>query len=836
MANLTPVPGPIVEHYGLILRSSEATNCLVNTDWAATPLGPVDAWSPTLRIAVQLCLNSRFPVTLAWGSDLTLIYNDGYIPIMGRNKHPAAFGQPVLHIYAEIEDFLRPLTVSVMDHGETIWQEDRLIAIARHDGPQEGYYTFCYSPVRDPNGRIQGTISIATDTTDHVVRRRRSSTGRALSDVLVRLRTFDPVIPAVTQALETNPMDFAKVAVFTLDDDAIMRTPYVRPPEFEQQLEPEGMIRSILERVSRWTEPDACVEQLEGKRHAITVGGVSRFERAAYILVLEPEPLVAADAEFRRHLTILRDVIAGAAFRIALEQEVYSEVSQRLDERDRLYRMLFEYSGDAIVITEPRGTVVAANPEACSLSGYEESELMGRAGFDFIDNSDGSLDRARSLLFDRGRYDGELTIRRKDGRAVPADVNAVLFRDSHTDTQLIITQFRDAAPRRENQERMKSSARLEAIGQLTGGISHDFNNLLNVIINGAEDLAETLARDHPGRESANLVLSASLKAADLTRQLQAFSRQQPMQVRTVSVAEVLEELRGFLDRAIGSAIQIAVDVPPGIEVHVDPSHLQSALLNLGVNARDAMPGGGTLTLSARHCRLDAPRAGRLDLPEGPYVEVCVADTGVGIAPEHLDRVVEPFFTTKGFGEGTGLGLSTAYGFARQSSGALTVDSTPGSGTRVLMYFPLPPKGAQTAAGATAESDLLQPGNGQHLLVVEDNDLLGTMLQRILQGGGYRVTLQTQAESALETLAATRDIDLVITDIVLGGSMDGWQVARAVRASRPHCPVITMSGYAPGDDSESAPDSLPSLRKPFRPREILLLVGKVLTQDPGQSSI
>ncbi|MDZ7669709.1 MAG: ATP-binding protein [Gammaproteobacteria bacterium] len=332
------------------------------------------------------------------------------------------------------------------------------------------------------------------------------------------------------------------------------------------------------------------------------------------------------------------------------------------------------------------------------------------------------------------------------------------------------------------------------------------------------------------RRSANLVLSASLKAADLTRQLQAFSRQQPMQVRTLPVAEVLEELRGFLDRAIGSGIQTAVDVAPGIEIHVDPSHLQSALLNLGINARDAMPEGGTLTLSARHCRLDGAQASRLDLPEGPYVEICVADTGVGIAPEHLDRVVEPFFTTKGFGEGTGLGLSTAYGFARQSGGALTIDSTPGSGTRVLLYFPMPPEDTQPDAADATESDPLHPGNGQHLLVVEDNDLLGAMLQRILQSGGYRVTLQTQGDAALAALAAMPDIDLVITDIVLGGSIDGWQVARAVRATRPDCPVITMSGYAPGDGSMTVPDSLPNLRKPFRPREILAMVGKVLTRD------
>jgi signal transduction histidine kinase len=452
---------------------------------------------------------------------------------------------------------------------------------------------------------------------------------------------------------------------------------------------------------------------------------------------------------------------------------------------------------------------------------------MGRELSEFIDNADGTLDRARSQLFERGRYDGEMTIRRKDGRSVSVDLNAVLFRDGRTDTQLIITQLRDAAPRQQHQERMKSSARLEAIGQLTGGISHDFNNLLNVIINGAEDLADALAPDHPGRESADLVLSASLKAADLTRQLQAFSRQQPMQVRTLPVAEVLEELRGFLDRAIGTGIRTVVDVAPGIEIRVDQSHLQSALLNLGINARDAMPGGGTLTLSGRHCRLEGEQASRLDLPEGAYVEVCVADTGVGIAPEHLDRVVEPFFTTKGFGQGTGLGLSTAYGFARQSGGALTIDSVLGTGTRVHMYFPGPSGSVRADAADTPESDHVRPGNGQHLLVIEDNDLLGAMLQRILEGGGYRVTLQAQGEAALAALAEMPDVDLVITDIVLGGSMDGWDVARAVQARDAHCPVITMSGYAPGDGSKPAPDTLPSLQKPFRPRQILALVGEVL---------
>ncbi|MDZ7669711.1 MAG: PAS domain-containing protein [Gammaproteobacteria bacterium] len=194
MTNHTPTPGPIVEHHGLLLRASEATDGLLNTDWAATPLGPVESWPPTLRVAVQLCLNSRFPVTLCWGRELTVIYNDGYIPIMGRNKHPGAFGQPALEVYAEIDEFLRPLTTSVMEQGETVWQEDQHIPIARHGEPQEGYYTFCYSPVRDPDGRIQGLISIATDTTDHVVRRRRTAAGRtAVAHGPVRLRTLHPV-------------------------------------------------------------------------------------------------------------------------------------------------------------------------------------------------------------------------------------------------------------------------------------------------------------------------------------------------------------------------------------------------------------------------------------------------------------------------------------------------------------------------------------------------------------------------------------------------------------------------------------------------------------------
>lgn len=264
MADFTHDSGQIVDHHGLRLRSSETTECLLHTDWAATPLGPVESWSATLRVAVQLCLNSRFPVTLGWGEALTLIYNDAYIPIMGRDKHTDAFGRPALDVYAEIEDFLRPLTESVVQHGETIWQEDQLIPILRHDEPQEGYYTFCYSPIRDPEGRIQGLISIASDTTSHVVHQRRTSASRILSDVLVRLRTLDPVIPAVTKALETDSMDFAKVAVFTLGDDGTMRTPYLRPPEFEQQIQPDGVIRSILERVSRWIEPDSSVEQWEG--------------------------------------------------------------------------------------------------------------------------------------------------------------------------------------------------------------------------------------------------------------------------------------------------------------------------------------------------------------------------------------------------------------------------------------------------------------------------------------------------------------------------------------------------------------------------------------------
>jgi len=366
------------------------------------------------------------------------------------------------------------------------------------------------------------------------------------------------------------------------------------------------------------------------------------------------------------------------------------------------------------------------------------------------------------------------------------------------------------------------------VGALTGGSAHDFNNVLNVIINGAEDLVDRLPKSDPGCGTADMVLCASLRAADLTRQLLAFSRQQPMTPRAVDASRTVADMDQILSRTIGGGIDVSVDTESGAYAVADNSLLQSAILNLCINARDAMPEGGHLSIDAGVVSVGEGLAETLRVEPGSYVRIGVADTGVGIPAEDFERILEPFYTTKPVGHGTGLGLSMVFGFVRQSDGGLRVLSKPGEGSRVELYLPRAETEALPEAQVTA-SELPPAGSVTgRLLVVEDESLLASMLERILEDAGYDVVLCPTGEQALAVLALDESFDAVLTDIRLGGGMDGWALQRQVTARRPALPVITMSGYTPPEPGCSADEpQAPSLHKPFRPREVLAVLDRVL---------
>ncbi|MCD1619342.1 response regulator [Salipiger manganoxidans] len=382
---------------------------------------------------------------------------------------------------------------------------------------------------------------------------------------------------------------------------------------------------------------------------------------------------------------------------------------------------------------------------------------------------------------------------------------------------------------RTSEERLQQSQRLEAVGQLTGGIAHDFNNLLTIIMGNTEAIQDRLGPDHPLRPSADLTALAADRAADLTSRLLAFSRKQALQPQVTDLNAVVSGMEGMLRRTITKDIDIRIVAAADLwRTEVDPAQIESALLNLAINSRDAMPEGGVLTIETANVALDEDYvASEPGLTAGEFAMISVSDNGHGIAKEQLGRVFEPFFTTKPVGKGTGLGLSMVYGFVKQTGGHISVYSEPGNGTTVKIYFPRYYGTTPAPAGKVQEKAAL-PGQ-ETILIVEDDSLISQQLSAQLTDLGYSVLAAPAGAAALAILKERRDIDLLLTDIILPGGMNGQQVAEAAKAINPQLKLLYTSGYSENaiiHHGRLAPGT-ELLSKPYRRSELALKIRQVL---------
>lgn len=378
--------------------------------------------------------------------------------------------------------------------------------------------------------------------------------------------------------------------------------------------------------------------------------------------------------------------------------------------------------------------------------------------------------------------------------------------------------------------RLTQSQRLEAVGQLTGGVAHDFNNLLTVVLGNAELLVEQTADDPLKHPLAQMIRAAALRGAGLTRQLLAFARQQTLAPAPVDVGPLVRALEPMLARTLGEHVRIGVEGGATWPAMVDPGQLENALLNLCLNARDAMPGGGRLTLSVENATL-GPDAAGADVQAGDYVLLKVSDTGHGIAPEHLGKVFEPFFTTKARGKGTGLGLAMVYGFLKQSGGHIAIESQAGAGTCVKLYLPRA-AGAPAAPAAPADDGPAPQGGHETVLVVEDDALVRRHACSELHRLGYRVLEADGASAAMAFVDAGEHIDLLFTDIVMPGG-SGPELAAAVRARRPGAKLLFTSGYSAqafGVANGNGPEG-PLLSKPYHRADLARMVRQALAGPP-----
>ncbi|MBF6024842.1 PAS domain S-box protein [Lysobacter niastensis] len=391
--------------------------------------------------------------------------------------------------------------------------------------------------------------------------------------------------------------------------------------------------------------------------------------------------------------------------------------------------------------------------------------------------------------------------------------------------QLVANLLAAMIQRRRTEEQLAHAQRLEAIGQLTGGVAHDFNNLLTVMSGNLQLLEEQTDLPPQSSELIESALRAVSRGAELTAKLLAFARRQRLLPRAVDPEALLREIAGMLQRALGESIRVRIENQgPVAPAYVDAAQLDTALLNLALNARDAMPQGGEITFSARDCRI-TPGERHSEVEPGHYVVFTVGDTGSGMTPETLAHAVEPFFTTREMGNG--LGLSMVYGFVKQSNGFLRIDSRLGYGTQVELFLPTAPP---LAVVASAPLPVLAPGSGETILVVEDEDEVRKIAEAFLGSIGYRVRGVGSAMEALHQLQEDPTISLLFSDVRLGSGMDGHELALAARALRPALPVLLTSGYA---DENVVPvardpsDGFELLRKPYRHEELAMALRRSL---------
>ncbi len=515
-------------------------------------------------------------------------------------------------------------------------------------------------------------------------------------------------------------------------------------------------------------------------------------------------PMRGAAGEVTMLLGITRDVSEQKRIRTSLE-----------DAEARM-RAMADNSPSGITLKSLDGRYLFVNARFADWHGIDRAAVIGGKADDVFParNLESMREQERELLANGAPSWRSERITFHDG--TEHDIEIVKFLVPGRELA-IGSMAIDVTRQRAVEAQLRKAQRLEAVGQLTGGVAHDFNNLLTVVMGSLEALAVGVASDPNLSRAAELGLRATERGAELTRRLLAFSRRQALSPQAVDVNALIGEMTELLGRTLGETVRIETALRADTRAaFVDAGQLENALLNLAVNARDAMPEGGTLTISAENIRADAgdPACVEAELVPGEYVLLTVSDTGVGMPAHVAARVFEPFFTTKEAGKGSGLGLSMVYGFVRQSGGHIKLDTVPGQGTAVKMMLP-------AAAAPAATEDRRQPaktelGAGQSILLVEDDSAVRDMLTDKLGQLGYRVQHAADGNEALAKLGSAQDFALLLSDVVLPGGISGLDIAEAVRRARPHVKVLLMSGYANIPEAEERLKALGAtlLAKPF----------------------
>jgi len=821
-------------------------------DWIRHPLGEPMGWPQPLKTMLRMALTTRHPIFVFWGPEFYCFYNDGYRASIGSDKHPAMLGARGADMWREIWDTIGPQIDLVMKGDGATWHENALVPIFRNGVLEDVYWTYSYGPIDDPdapNG-IGGVLVICTETTEQVETALRLALEKqSFSRLFEQSPSFMTLLRGPEHTFELTNPEYMKLIGHR---DVLGKTVAEGLPEAAEQgyvslldeVYQTGLpYRAFGAKFARQDTPDGdLVERYvdfvyqpmigdDGKVSGIFVEGIDVTERR------ETDEAMRESEERLRFLDRLGQAVAASrdadeimalttrlvGEHMGISNCAYADMDEDQDGftirgdwaakgsphitghysladfGELAVRMLS--SGKPLVINDNLSEIApheAATFQAISISATICMPLV----------KDGRL-TALMAIHDKSprRWSSkELALIREVTERSWAHIERV-----RSDAELVESreQLREANENLEAavaertgklmaaEESLRQAQKMEAVGQLTGGLAHDFNNILAGILGSIDVMKTRVAQGRLSEIDKYLTgaTAAAKRGASLTQRMLAFSRRQTLDPKSTDVNRLVHGMEDFVKRSVGPEITVETVTAAGLwPTLVDGSQLENALLNLCINARDSMPDGGKLTIETANRWIDDRAALQSGLTPGQYISLCVSDTGTGMTPDVVARAFDPFYTTKPTGEGTGLGLSMVWGFAGQSGGSVRIYSEVGTGTMVCIY--LPRHVGEVAAENVDDSGEPPVSDGQQtILLVDDEPLIRMVAAEQLAEMGYIVIEAGDAREAMRILDSSRPIALLVTDVGLPHGMNGRQLADAARLGRPALPILFITGYA-----------------------------------------